>query len=390
MIKRESLHKKLAIAAMAGMLMLLLAASCVAQTPLNMSRQENCTNCSANASSSPGLDDTDLSTSSIRQHLEAPELVSPSGIQNTGRLTYIWRGVDASRSYCLEVRDDHNNVVIKQLYNALPAKTIYSKTPSKSLASGVYTWSILCRNSGHYQLSELMEFTVCNSLPGKATLVSPKSTIASKNPIFVWMPLSGATQYRLKVAMASHPNVPIFDEVYNAEDVFSITDQICSVGPVLSQDLEENSYYRWWIQTINCRGEGPWSYYKDFRYMNVPPGKSTPVAPQGLISSDSPTFIWTAASAATTYHLELINYQNDVDVPVMEGDFDADKVTKGSRCSVSLGPLPDEDPVYFWRVQANNDAYPYDPDGASWSGWRYFETIGAFKPGTDKKKVRMG
>ena len=219
--------------------MLLLAASCVAQTPLKMSGPENCTNCSANASSSQDLGHTDLSNPSIRQDLEAPELVSPSGIQNTGRLTYIWKGVDGSRSYCLEVRDDRNNVVIKQLYNALPAKTIYSKTPRKSLASGVYTWRILCRNRGHYQSSERMEFTVCASLPGKATLVSPKDTIGSKNPTFVWMPLPGAIQYRLKVAKASNPNVPIFDEVYNVEDVFSDTEQVCSIGPVLTQDLEE-------------------------------------------------------------------------------------------------------------------------------------------------------
>ena len=38
MIRRESLQKKLAIAAMAGMLMLLLAASCFAQTPLDIER----------------------------------------------------------------------------------------------------------------------------------------------------------------------------------------------------------------------------------------------------------------------------------------------------------------------------------------------------------------
>ena len=340
MIKRESLQKKLAIAAMAGMLMLLLAVSCVAQTPLEMGGPENCTDCSANASSSQGLGNTDLSNLSIRQDLEAPELVSPSGIQNTGKLTYIWNGVGGSQNYCLEVRDDRNNVVIKQLYDALPAKTIYSKTPRKSLASGVYTWRILCRNRGHYQSSEWMEFTVCATLPGKATLVSPKDTIGSKNPTFVWMPVTGSIQYHLKVAKASNPNVPIFDEVYNVEDVFSDTKQVCSIGPVLLQDIEPGIYYRWWIQAINCKGEGPGSYYKNFRYMNVSPGKSTPISPRGLISTDEPTFTWTAASAATTYHLELINYHDGIDVPVMEdASIDANEVTIGSRCSFILGTL---------------------------------------------------
>lgn len=389
MIKRESLQKKLAIAAVAGILMLLLAAPCFAQTTLDLGGPENCTSCGANSSSSQGLDDTDLSNSSISPDLEAPELISPFGIQNSGMLTYVWKGVGGSRDYYLEVRNDRNNVVIKQWYSAFPIKTVYSKTPRKSLPSGVYTWSILCKNRGHSRLSEPMEFTVCASFPGKATLVSPKDTIGSKNPTFVWMPVTGATQYRLKVAKAGSPNAPIFDEIYDVENVFSNTDQICSIGPVLPQDLEEKTYYRWWIQTTNCKGEGPWSYYKDFRYMIVPPGKPNPISPRGLISTDSPTFVWTAASAATEYHLEVYNRNRSPEddyILVDEGWFDAIKVTKGSRCMGSLGPLPDDDPVYFWRIQASNDAGTDGP----WSGWRYFETICAFEPGKDAKKARMG
>ena len=165
--------------------------------------------------------------------LKHPSFYRLSGIQNSGKLTYTWNGVSGSKDYCLVVKNDQNRVVITQWYSALPARTTYSKTPRKSLPSGVYTWSILCRNRGHSQLSEQMEFTVCTSLPGKATLVSPKDTIGSKNPIFAWLPVTGATEYRLKVAKAGSPNAPIFDDVYNVEDVFSNTNQICSVGPVL-------------------------------------------------------------------------------------------------------------------------------------------------------------
>ncbi|MHB8117747.1 MAG: hypothetical protein ACYDHX_03320 [Methanothrix sp.] len=399
MIKKESLQKKLAIAAMAGMLMLLLAVSCVAQTPLEIGGPENCTDCSGNVSSSPGLDDaaqeTVLSNASVSQDLEAPELLSPSGIKNTGKLTYTWYAVDGCQYYCLEVRDDQDKVVLKHWYEALdfsPASDgTISVTPPESLDPGTYTWSILCRNCGSDdQLSELMEFTVCtsSSFPGKATLVSPKDTIGSMNPTFVWMPVTGCTQYRLKVAAANLQNEPIFVSDYlNVEDVFSDTEKVCSFTPEL--DIEPGIYYRWWIQTINCKGEGPWSYYKSFRYLDRPPGKSTPISPRGLISTNTPIFTWTAASAATEYHLQVINYQDGEDIIVAEDDFRADMVTKGFRCSGSLGPLPDDDSVYYWRIQANNDAYPYDPEG-TWSGWRYFETNCASKPGTDKKKARMG
>jgi len=389
MIRRESLQKKLAIAAMAGMLMLLLAASCVAQTPLKLSELENCTNCGANASGLQSSEDTDLSSASISSDREAPELVSPLGIQNSGKLTYTWKAVTGSQNYCLVVKDSQNRVVITQCCSALPTKNTYSITPRKTLASGDFTWSVSCRIRGRYQSSAEMEFTVCTSLPGRATLVSPKDTIGSKNPIFVWMPVTGATQYSLKVAKAGSPNVPIFEDTYDVEDVFSNTDKTCSVGPVLAQDLEEKTYYRWWIQTINCMGNGPWSYYKDFRYLIVPPGKPTPISPKGLISTDSPTFVWTAVSAANEYHLEVYNRNAspaDDYILVDEGWFDANKVTKGSRCSGSLGPLPDDDPVYFWRIHASNDGGIDGP----WSGWRYFETICAFKPGKNAKKAHMG
>ncbi len=391
MIRRESLQKKRTIEAMAGIMMLLLAASCYAQTPLELDSAQSsdtCTNCNENASSLQGLDDAGLSGSLIGPSLGAPELVSPSGTQNSGKLTYTWKGVSGSQSYCLEVRNDRNNVVIKQYYSALPTKKTYSKTPSKNLASGIYTWSILCKNRGHSQSSDPMEFTICKSLPGKATLVSPKDNIGSKNPIFTWMPLDGGIRYRLTVAKAGSPDTPIFDKIYDVEDVLSNTDQTCSVGPVLSQDLEEAVYYRWWIQTINCLGEGPRSYFKDFRYKTVIPGKPNPISPSGLISTNSPTFTWTAASAATGYHLEVyIRNKSPADdfILVDERWFDASKVTKGYRCSGSLGPLPDDDSVFFWRVQASNDGGIDGP----WSSWRYFETVCAFKPGKNAKKARI-
>jgi hypothetical protein len=391
MIRRESLQKKRAIAAMAGIMMLLLAASCHAQTPLELDSTQSsdtCTNCNENASNLQSFDDADLSNSSINPGLGAPELVSPFGTQNSGKLTYTWRGVGGSQNYCLVVKDIKNRVVIKQCCNALPAKMTYSITPRQTLASGDYSWSVSYKIRGRTQWSGQMDFTVCTSLPGKATLVSPKDTIGSKNPVFTWMPVNGAIMYRLTIAKAGSPNVPIFDETYLAEDVLSNIDQTCSVGPVLPQDLEEAVYYRWWIQTINCLGEGPRSYFKDFRYKTVIPGKPNPISPSGLISTNSPTFTWTAASAATGYHLEVhIRNKSPADdfILVDEGWFDASKVTKGYRCSGSLGSLPDDDSVYFWRVQASNDGGIEGP----WSSWRYFETVCAFKPGKNAKKARM-
>ncbi len=107
MIKRESMQKKLLITVVAGMLMLLLAASCAAQTPLKMSGSENCTNCSANASSSSGLDDAAQETvstnSSVGQGLEPPITCIAFQHSECGHPTYIWNDVDGCQYYCLEV-----------------------------------------------------------------------------------------------------------------------------------------------------------------------------------------------------------------------------------------------------------------------------------------------
>ncbi len=285
--------------------------------------------------------------------------------------------------------------MLKQCYEASDVSSDtngYYVTPSSILDPGDYTWSILCSNCGDDIESDSMDFTVCTSstFPGRTTLVSPKDNIGSMNPTFIWNPVAGCTQYRLKVALANLQNEPIFISDYlNAEDVYSETDKTCSITPELYLDP---GTYRWWIQTINCKGEGPWSYYKSFRYQDRPPGKSSPISPQGLISTNTPVFTWTAASLATEYHVQVINYNylDDSDEIVAEEDFDASKVTKGFRCSGSLGTMPGDDSVYYWRIQANNDASPYDPDGTTWSGWKYFETNCAFKPGKDAKKVRMG
>ena len=58
---------------------------------------------------------------------------------------------------------------------------------------------------------------------------------------------------------------------------------VCSITARPGWISIQEVYYRWWIQTINCKGEGPWSNYKSFRYQNRSPGRSTPISPRGLI-----------------------------------------------------------------------------------------------------------
>lgn len=360
--------------AVAWMLMLLLSASCV----LGMNESEN-------SSCLPGLDvagqKIGSSNLSIGQGLAAPDPVSPSGILNTGNPTYTWVGVADCLYYCLEVRDYLDNVVLKQWYDAADfpaAPATCSVTPLQSLEPGDYSWSVLCWNCLGSQLSQEMDFTVCTStaIPGKATLISPNGLIGSMNPTFVWIAVNGCTQYCLKVADVTHQNQPIFEQCYDVEEVLS--GRVCSITPELNLPAGN---YRWWVQAVNCKGKGPWSNFMSFRYMNVPPGRSTPISPQGLISTSTPTFTWTAALAATKYNLQVINISDYI---VAEEFFDAYDVTRGLRCSARLSTvLPDDDVVYFWRIQASNDA----GDGP-WSSYKYFEIVGVYEPKPGQKKAR--
>ena len=375
MIKGKLLHGLLAIAVAAWMLS--LAALCVAEPSQNISDEENCTGLGEIAAQVTGL-----SNASSGPNLAAPDLISPSGVVNTGKPTYTWKGVTGCIYYCLMVKDDHDKVVLKQWYESSDfpaAPKSCSATPLQALGPGDYKWSITSWNCAGLSLSSEMKFAVCEStsLPGKATLVSPNGDIGTKNPTFVWNAEQTSTRYCLKVANVRKPNAPIFESCYDAADV--LTGQTCTVTPKI--DLGAGSY-RWWIQTVNCKGDGPWSDFLGFKYRKQLPGRSNPLSPAGLTASSQPTFTWTAACAATEYHLQI---DGDA-LNVMDVWCDAADVTSGSRCSLLLpNALPDGDSVYFWRIQASNDA-----GNGAWSSYRYFEVVCPIKPGADKKLARKG
>jgi len=199
-------------------------------------------------------------------------------------------------------------------------------------------------------------------LPARATLISPKGTIGTSNPTYLWRCVPGATQYLLKVVNVNNPNPPIIDnQEYDAEDV--VSNQGCSYKPGV---ILPAGNYRWWIQAKNSKGTGPLSYYNSFRFANVSPGTVTLISPRGLISTRHPTFIWTAISSATQYRLQVNDSNDDV---VIEEEYLAEDVTSGAR-AIARSPTILSGGIYFWRVQASNDA-----GTGSWSGYRYFEIV---------------
>ena len=141
-----------------------------------------------------------------------------------------------------------------------------------------------------------MDFTICSSssYPGKAALVFPKGIIGTSKPTYVWNAVAGSREYHLKVININNPNHPVIDQWYDSVEVLS--DKTCSIKPDVPL---APGIYRLWIQARNCKGDGQWSNYLTFRTVYALPGRPSPISPQGLISTLTPVFRWTAVPYAT-------------------------------------------------------------------------------------------
>ncbi len=210
----------------------------------------------------------------------AVTLVSPSGSIGNGNPTYVWNKVTGAEYYALEVKNSLQADVVKQWF--VGTETTGSETPSITLSSGTYTWRILAWNSDGYSWSSANTFVVCSStsLPGKATLVSPKGTVGAAKPTYQWKTVNAATRYHLKVVNTNDPNKPVIDTWYDASEVVDGQNSYIKPNTALAAGS-----YKWWIQTGNCNVEGPWSNYATFKFANVSPARPTAVSPSGLVST---------------------------------------------------------------------------------------------------------
>ena len=92
--------------------------------------------------------------------------------------------------------------------------------------------------------------------PSAATLTSPNGP-TTNNPTYTWNKVPEATWYNLYV---SGPSNYVFTVWYRASDVCGAS--MCSVPNATSGLASGN--YRWWVQTWNNVGYGPWSTGMDF------------------------------------------------------------------------------------------------------------------------------
>jgi hypothetical protein len=189
-------------------------------------------------------------------------LNSPSGTIATASPTYTWNAVANSSWYQLWVNDNTGLPRIQLWFTAAQAGCPSGAgtcfvTPVTALADGLYQWWIQTWNdSGYGPWSDGMTFTVSGGgPPGKAILNSPSGTIAIASPTYTWNAVANSSWYQLWVN--DNTGLPRIQRWFTAAQAGCPSGAgTCFVTPVTA--LADGSY-RWWIQTWNDSGYGPWS-----------------------------------------------------------------------------------------------------------------------------------
>jgi hypothetical protein len=288
----------------------------------------------------------------------AATLVSPSGgITNTAP-TYTWNNVNAATRYYLWVSRVNSDGSLTTIHNnwyesavACSGATCSITPVGVTLSTGQYRWWIQTWNeNGSGPWSSPMNFGV--GAPGMAGLVSPNGAITDNTPTFSWNSVTTATWYYLWVSKVNGDGslTTVHTKWYTSVD--ACTGGACSVTPA-GLTLTGGSNYRWWIQTWNDGGYGPWSSAMNFSLPVIPPpGVATLVLPSGAITDTTPTYTWNNVNAATWYYLWV---NNAAGTPVIQQWYTAAQVCGNSTCSVTPGiTLPSGN--YSWWIQTWDDS----------------------------------
>ena len=138
---------------------------------------------------------------------------------------------------------------------------------------------------------------------GVAALVSPSGTIGGNAPAYTWNAVPDSTSYYLYVNDSTGNKINTWYSAGQAGCPNGTGTCTVSPGTALAAGAA-----KWWVQTWNTNGYGPWSDGLAFTVPAPPlPGKVTLVSPTGTISTGTPAYTWNADPLSTWYLL----YVND-------------------------------------------------------------------------------
>jgi beta-glucanase (GH16 family) len=187
-------------------------------------------------------------------------------------------------------------------------------------------------------------------------LLSPSDGATNQplNVLLKWAPYYGiASHFRMHVSTDSGFASIVFDD-----STLTYNDTVKAIGQLLP-----NTTYYWRMNGPIYNGIKPWTQAWSFTTVPPPPPSPTLTSPANAAADQSPSLslTWTAASGASTYHVQVSTIPSFTDTIV-----DDSTLTSTSK---SVGPLSNGK-TYYWRVDAKN------PGGTSaWSSVWSFTTI---------------
>ncbi len=221
-------------------------------------------------------------------------LVSPSGSMTERTSTFKWHVANGATWYYLWINDPAGQRFTKW-YSSKEAGCVEDCQVNISddlLKKEVeYTWWVLSWNSAGNGLWSESQTFILPGTPSVIEAISPVGKIENRSTPFVWRNVPSATWYYLWINKES---TEYYKKWYTAnEAACSVQTDSCQVT---LPTLLKNGKYRWWVQTWNEAGYGPWNKAVDFQLGGLP-SKITLSAPSGPIGTRNPDYVWEAVNA---------------------------------------------------------------------------------------------
>ena len=287
---------------------------------------------------------------------ETPALQSPENeaIGIAVDPTLQWDSSERAESYTVQVskNEDMSDPVVEQTNIT---ETSYSVSELEHNTQ--YFWRVRASNAGGASdWSSIWHFTTIVAKPTAVTLSSPanNATGVSRNPTLRWNASDEADHYTVQLSDDEDFSNLIVDEENVPDTSYTVS------------DLEYSKTYYWRVMGHNEAGDSPWSEEWNFTTMDEP--LEPPVAPELVSPGDgatnvelNPTLIWKASETAEYYTLQLSTDSQFTDLIV-----ELENITDTSYVQGELS----ENTIYYWRVNASNDAGTSD-----WSAAWSFTTV---------------
>jgi hypothetical protein len=188
--------------------------------------------------------------------------------------------------------------------------------------------------------------------PVAASLISPSGSTPGLTPTYTWNNVSDATWYYLWVSKVNSDGslTTVHNKWY--QSAAACSGATCSVTPAgVTLSIGQ---YRWWVQTWNDGGYGPWSSAMSFGA--GAPGMATLVSPTGATTDNTPAYSWNTVNTATWYYLWVSRVNSDNSLTTIYTKwYESFAVCSASTCSITPEGLTLMGGNYKWWIQAWNE-----------------------------------